>query len=209
MKTQATDNGAYVYIWFSPEWVPFYVGIGKTPSRWNPARARVKDRSQLCVNLVNKYGAENVRVQRFMRLNWDDACAMECSLIAHFRRIADGGTLANFTAGGEGVVAPRAEVTAAKRARMLDPNSVYWGYHNTLNTDPEIKKRRVEGIRAAQTKRAEKMSAPAALAQRKARVKATLTSPAYRAARLLWDTPEYREKLSIAKKQYWAAKRAA
>lgn len=205
---ETLDKKAYVYIWFSPDWVPFYVGIGKTASRWNPARAKPKDRSRLCMSFIEKYGAENVRVHRFFKLSWGEACAMERSLIAHFRRINDGGTLTNFTDGGEGVVNPSPEVVEAKRKRLMEPSHPMREYHKILNSDPEIKKRRVEGIRAAQGKRREKMSDPQALAKRKERLKATMNSEEFKARRALWDTPEYRAKLSATRKAYWDRKRA-
>ena len=75
------------------------------------------------------------------------------------------------------------------------------------NGDPEFDAKRIAGIQAAQPKRAEKMRDPVALAQRKERLKATLNSPEYKAKRALWDTPEYRKKLSDNKKQYWANKK--
>lgn len=206
MKTQ--DKTAYVYIWFTPDWTPFYVGIGKTSSRWNPERIKKKDRNSLCFATVQKHGVQNIRVHRFFKLSWDDACQMERSLIAHFKRVSDGGTLTNFTDGGEGVINPRPEIIKAKRERLLDPSNPMRMYHKILNSDPEIKKRRVEGIRAAQTQRREKMSDPTALAQRKARLKATMQSPEYLAKRAEWDTPEYRAKLSAARKEYWAKRKA-
>ena len=134
---------------------------------------------------------------------------MERSLIAHFKRISEGGTLTNFTDGGEGVLNPRSEVLRQKRERLMDPENPMREYHKILNSDPEIKKRRVEGIRSAQEKRREKMSDPAALAQRKARLKETMKSPEYKAKRAQWDMPgsEYRAKLSAARKAYWERKR--
>ena len=66
----------------------------------------------------------------------------------------------------------------------------------------------VAGIKAAQPERLAKMANPDALAQRKARLKATLNSEEYKAKRAQWDTPEYRKKLSDNKKAYWAGKRA-
>jgi hypothetical protein len=139
---------AYVYIWYRPDWAPFYVGIGKTPSRWNPCRAKDKDRNPLCMKIIRKHGAENIHVQSFRGLSWDEACAKEQSLIAHFGRISDGGLLANFTDGGEGVLAPRPEVLESKRARLLDPSNPMRRSHIKLNTDPEIKARRLESLRS-------------------------------------------------------------
>ena len=207
MKT--LDKTAYVYIWFSPDWVPFYVGIGKTPSRWNPARIKAKDRNSLCWRMVQKFGAENVRVQRFLKMDWDTACLMERSLIAHFGRLSFGGVLANFTDGGEGVQNPRPEILEAKRQRLLNPDNPMREYHKILNTDPDIKKRRVEGIRAAQVRRREKMADPEALAKRKDKLRETMATPEFKAKRAQWDTPEYRAKLSAAKREYWARKKAA
>ena len=82
-------------------------------------------------------------------------------------------------------------------------------YHKILNSDPEIKKKRIEGIRAAQDRRREKMSDPEALAQRKAKLKATMNSEEFKAKRAQWDTPEYRKKLSDARREYWAKRRAS
>tara|TARA_R110002126_G_scaffold84409_1_gene205142 strand:- start:43 stop:672 length:630 start_codon:yes stop_codon:yes gene_type:complete len=202
------DTNAYVYIWFSPDWIPFYVGMGKTPTRWNPLRIKKKDRNPLVFSMVAKFGADKVRVQRLTKLTWEDAQALECSLIAHFKRKSDGGPLVNFTDGGDGVSSPSPEVSEAKRQKLLDPKNPIREYHKILNTDPDIKKRRVEGIKAAQPKRAEKMRDPAALAQRKERLKATMNSPEYLTKRALWDTPEYRAKLSAAKTEYWAKRKA-
>jgi hypothetical protein len=206
MKT--LDTTAYVYIWFSPDWVPFYVGIGKTSGRWKPTCIKKKDRNTLCFRLVQKYGAENVKVQRFVKVSWEDACNLERSLIAHFGRLSNGGSLANFTDGGEGVCNPRKEVLEAKKQRLLDPNNPMRTFHKVLNTDPEIRKRRIEGIRAAQDRRRKKMSDPIALALRKERLKATMQSEEYKDKRAAFDTPEYRAKLSAARKAYWEQKKA-
>jgi hypothetical protein len=80
-----------------------------------------------------------------------------------------------------------------------------WGERNGI--DAEFDAKRISGIQAAQPKRAEKMRDPVALAQRKERLKATLNSPEYKAKRAIWDTPEYRAKLSENKKSYWATKK--
>lgn len=87
-----------------------------------------------------------------------------------------------------------------------NPAMVGWGARN--GKDPEFDAKRVAGIKAAQPKRREKMSDPAALAQRKARLKATLNSEEYKARRARWDSPEYRERLAEAKREYWRKKKA-
>ena len=93
------------------------------------------------------------------------------------------------------------------REKLLDPTNPMREYHKILNTDPDIRLKRTAGIRAAQPQRAAKMTDPIAIAQRKARVTATLNSPEYKAKRALFDTPEYRKKLSDGLKAAWAKKK--
>jgi hypothetical protein len=81
-----------------------------------------------------------------------------------------------------------------------------WGERN--GKDPEFDAKRIAGIRAAQGRRREKMSDPEALAKRKERLKATLNSEAYKAKRAQRDTPEYRAKLSAAKRAYWEKRKS-
>jgi hypothetical protein len=95
-----------------------------------------------------------------------------------------------------------------RRSDAVRNNPKMKGWSAFNGKDPEFDAKRIAGIRAAQGKRREKMSDPAALAQRKARLKATLSSPEYAAKRAAYDTPEYRAKLSAAKKAYWEKRRA-
>lgn len=100
------------------------------------------------------------------------------------------------------------EARQTKREQILrNPKMKGWGKRN--GKDHEFDTKRIAGIKAAQPKRAEKMRDPEALAQRKARLKATLNSEEYKAKRAKWDTPEYREKLAAAKREYWAKKKAS
>lgn len=177
---------AYVYIWFRPDWTPFYVGIGKTPSRWNPARAKDRDRNPLCMRIIRKYGAENIHVQRHTDLAWAEACAKEQALIAHFGRMEDGGLLANFTDGGEGAINPSAKVIAASRQRLLDPANPMRDTHRWLNTDPEIRNKRTEAIRT-----------PAVRAKHKKNADAR------------WSDPAKREALAKKMRDIWVARKAA
>ena len=94
------------------------------------------------------------------------------------------------------------------RANLLkNPAMKGWGELNGKNADFEAK--RLAGLKAAQEKIREKMADPEALAKRKAKLKETLNSAEFKAKRAQWDTPEYREKLSAAKREYWAKRKAA
>lgn len=177
---------AYVYIWFRPDWTPFYVGIGKTPSRWNPERAKDRDRNPLCIKIVRKYGAQNIRVQRHLGLSWVEACAKEQSLIAHFGRIDEGGLLANFTDGGEGAINPATHVVEASRARLLQPDNPMRETHVWLNTDPKIAKRRNESIRTPEVRAKHKKNADER-----------------------WSDPEKRDALAEKMRAIWAERKAA
>ena len=177
---------AYVYIWFRPDWTPFYVGIGKTPSRWNPQRTKDKDRNPLCMRIIRKYGAHNIRVQKHEGLSWEEACLKERSLIAHFGRIDEGGLLANFTDGGDGVTNPSKAVLEEKRRRLLDPNNPMRDAHVRLNSDPLIAQRRNESLRSKGLR-----------AKRK------------KAAEERWADPAKREALAEKMRQHWAEKKLA
>jgi hypothetical protein len=177
---------AYVYIWFRPDWTPFYVGIGKTPSRWNPARAKDKDRNPLCMKIIRKYGAQNIHVQKHTGLSWSAACAKEQSLIAHFGRIDEGGLLANFTDGGEGAVNPAKHVIEASRARLLDPKHPMRDTHVWLNNDPKILERRNEAIRSQEVRAKHKKNADER-----------------------WSDPVKRDALAEKMRVVWAERKAA
>jgi hypothetical protein len=97
--------------------------------------------------------------------------------------------------------------TRVAHAERLKANPEMKGWRERNGIDAEFDAKRIAGIQAAQPKRAEKMRDPVALAQRKERLKATLNSPEYKAKRAMWDTPEYRAKLSENKKAYWATKK--
>ncbi len=101
------------------------------------------------------------------------------------------------------------EADLERRANALKENPSMRGWGERNGKDAEFDAKRIEGIRAAQPKRAEKMTDPVALAQRKERLKATLNSPEYKAKRSMWDTPEYRARLSENKKAYWAKRKLA
>lgn len=181
----------YVYIWFKPDWSPFYVGIGKTRNRWNPTKATAKDRNDGCLKVINKYGAENIKVQRMFFDTWQDACNAERSLIACFGRVDAGGVLFNFTDGGEGNINPPVEEREAKRKRLLDPAHPMREYHKILNTDPAIRAKRTAALQSSDVR---------------SRISAALNNPEKKAVRLAKlrstiDSPEYQTNLDARRKQ--------
>lgn len=99
-----------------------------------------------------------------------------------------------------------ADLAARAAAVIANPAMKPWGERN--GKDAEFDAKRIAGIQAAQPARAEKMSDPVALAQRKARLTATLNSPEHKARREAQNTPEYRAAASAQKKEYWAKKKA-
>jgi hypothetical protein len=102
-------------------------------------------------------------------------------------------------------ISPELRAKMSERTKN-NPAMKSWGERN--GKDPEFEAKRIAGLAASQPKRLAKMADPDALAQRKARLKATLNSEEYKAKRAQWDTPEYRKKLSDNKKAYWAGKKA-
>jgi hypothetical protein len=96
-----------------------------------------------------------------------------------------------------------------KMRDAIKRNSAMKGWGERNGVDAKFEEKRLNGIRAAQPKRREKMSDPAALEQRRARLKETMNSDEFKAKRAEWDTPEYRAKLSEARRKYWADKKAA
>lgn len=97
----------------------------------------------------------------------------------------------------------------AKRAEAVRSNPAMKKWSERNGKDPEFEAKRLAGLRAAQPKRLAKMADPEALAQRKAKLKATMSSPEYQEKRKQWDTPEYRAKLAAAKKAYWEKRKLA
>jgi plasmid maintenance system killer protein len=108
------------------------------------------------------------------------------SLIAHFGRIEDGGLLANFTDGGEGVVNPSADVISASRARLMNPSNPMRTAHIRLNSDPEIAQRRTESLRSQEVREKHRKNAGKH-----------------------WSDPAKREALAGKMRAVWAEKKAA
>lgn len=107
-----------------------------------------------------------------------------------------------------GIIKNFSAETRLTHATRLKANPAMKGWSERNGLMDEFNAKRIAGIQAAQPRRAAKMRDPVALAQRKARLSETLTSPEYKAKRALWDTPEFRQRQSDNKKAYWAAKKA-
>lgn len=227
----------FVYIWKAPDGTPFYVGMGGTLGRANPKSKQHRNKG--CLQKLKEIGADAVIVEIRTLPTEEAAKSLEQQLIAQYGRIRDGGTLTNISGGGEfhrvsqttkekltalwedpdhrakvlssrvGVKRALPESTKQILRNNLANNDAMKSWSERNGKDPEFDAKRIAGIRAAQNRRKEKMSDPAALAQRKERLKATFASPEYKAKRAAFDTPEYRGKLAAAKKEYWAKRKAA
>lgn len=164
------------------------------PAHSPEARAKQRKRMQ-DPDVKEKFSGENnpakkPEVRAKLKAKWSDPAFKEAM------KIARTGVKRNLSE----------EYKQALRDRISNnPNMKSWSDLN--GKDPDFDGKRIAGIRAAQDKRREKMTDPEALAQRKERLKATMNSEEFKAKRSQWDTPEYRAKLSAAKKAYWDRKR--
>jgi len=109
----------------------FYIGIGKK-NRPN----QKQNRNEFWKNIANKHG---YTVDILMEnLPWKIACELEIDLIKYYGRIDMGtGTLANMTAGGNGMqqLSPKSREKISKKAkeRLLDPTKHgMYGKHHTI-----------------------------------------------------------------------------
>ena len=82
-----TGFNYYVYIYYSEEWVPYYVGKG--------VGRRCFERREIPI-------PDKEHIHRFNFFTEQEAFDTEIQLIAHFGRVCDGGTLMNKTIGGPG-----------------------------------------------------------------------------------------------------------
>lgn len=228
----------FVYVWKDPAGIPFYVGMGQNVRRPSPksighrnkiCALRVQELGADNV-VIELHTVPDVIAAKVLE---------QSLIARYGRIVDGSGTLTNISMGGEfheTTAATKARLKAlwaneTHRGKTIEaktgktralqestkellrknltanPNMRGWGERN--GKDAEFDAKRIEGIRAAQPKRAEKMRDPVALAQRKERLKATLNSPEYKAKRALWDTPEHRAKIAAAKREYWAKKKAA
>jgi hypothetical protein len=105
----------------------FYIGIGKDEDNYKRSKSDLQ-RNNFWKNIVNKteYSIDIVRDN----LTWEQACAFEIELIAHYgRRDMGTGTLVNLTNGGEGCVGKickpetRAKISASNIGKIQSQES--------------------------------------------------------------------------------------
>lgn len=125
----------HIYIWKTPDGIPFYVGFTKNQRRTNPLNAG--GRNWLCKQKLAEVGAEKVIIELRPVTSIEEGTALECKLIAEIGRIQTGtGPLTNLTPGGEGSQAPTPEHREKLRQAMLDPN------HPIRSEESRAKKRK-------------------------------------------------------------------
>ncbi len=223
----------YVYIWYKPDGTPFYVGIGCTALRWNPARSW-GTRNAFCKATIKKYGTENILFSVFGVASVFSARRYERTLIARLGR-ADtrSGTLTNLTDGGEGtfnlsevskkVLRDKWDANPERKKRLSDQSKAE---ANVLRAklraaDPKDSfakngreqccKINADPVLTEKRKNAlrsarEKISAGViASAEKRA---ATMRTPEVQAKMKKPKTEEHKRKVSEAKKLWWAKKRA-
>lgn len=118
---------------------PFYIGIGR-----NLRRAyRTDDRNDIWNKIVakTKYDVEIL----FDDLTWEDACEKEKEFISIYRRIKDGGILANITFGGEGGAYEKSKEHRVKISNTL--KNVLKEGHNKGDKNPMFGKTHNEDAR--------------------------------------------------------------
>ena len=226
----------YVYVWKDAQHIPFYVGMGQTLRRANPKNKGHRNKLCIQRMFEVGVDAIIIEIHTVANPEAAKTLERQL-IAQYGRLADGTGPLTNISKGGEyHAAAPetvlklralwedathRAKISAGtsnlrrslpastlqtlRKNIAVNPAMKGWGERN--GKDPGFDRKRIEGIKAAQPKRAEKMRDPTALAQRKERLKATLNSEEYKAKRAQFDTPEYREKLSAAKREYWAKKR--
>lgn len=166
------------------------------PSRSSAARekqrSRMKDPDVIARFLGDNNPAKQSKVRAKLKEKWADPEYRERQRVAR-----------------TGVTKTLSEATKAVLRENLTNNPAMTGWGARNGKDPEFDAKRIAGIRAAQDRRREKMADPEALAKRKAKLRETMATPEFKAKRAERNTPEYRAKLSAARREYWARKKAA
>lgn len=128
----------YGYIHCKPDGTPFYVGKG------DEARVSSKKRyhNKHHMNILKKYGDENILVGKMECSTEEFAFDLECGLIKRLRKM--GANIVNLTDGGDGAKgAVRSPETRAKMAAGKIGNQ--WNVGRKYSLETKIKKSRSKG----------------------------------------------------------------
>jgi hypothetical protein len=162
----------------------------RSPEARERQKARMRDTDVKVLFIGDANPAKRPEVRAKIKAKWTDPAYREAMSTRKVR----------------GPVTSEEEKNRLRKQIAENPKMKSWAELNGKN--PEFEAKRIAGLRASQDRRLAKMSDPVALAKRKARLKETMNSEKYKAKRAEWDTPEYRAKLSAARKAYWDNKRA-
>lgn len=138
----------------------------RSPEARSRQRARMRDQDVREKFLGEKNPAKRPEVREKLLARWADPEYREK------QRSARTGLSRNLS---------EATKQALRENLAKNPAMKGWGERN--GKDPAFDAKRIEGIRAAQDRRRKKMSDPEALAQRKAKLKATMNSEEFKAKR--------------------------
>jgi hypothetical protein len=175
----------YVYVWKKPGNIPFYVGIGRTATRWNPVYART--RNPHCHRTVSQIGTSNVIIELIDGLSKESACRIEQTLIWYYGRADLGiGPLTNMTDGGDGTQnvsneSKKRMSNSAKKHSNYRADKIKGGKNPMRN--PEIYAHAVTRMNAPETiAKYSGNNNPAKRPEVRAKIKAKWAEPEYKAA---------------------------
>lgn len=132
----------YVYVYKRPDGVPFYVGKGVLRRVYSLSPSR---RTKHFMNVVAKYGRDNILLEYLKCGSEEEAFAWEVRLIEAYRR--ESVNLINITNGGEGVSGRKAT------PRMRENLAKWQGAYASLSED--AKQRILDGLARGRAKNAE------------------------------------------------------
>lgn len=173
----------FVYIWKSPDGIPFYVGCTNSARRTNPNNS--PKRNWLCTKKLDEIGRSHVVVE----LRFVDSIVLgqelERKLIEEYGRIQTGtGTLTNLMPGGEGVAPMSEENRRKRREAFLSPD-------NPIRS-PEAIEKRNSAIRA-------RMNAPEVKLAMMGDANPARQPEARKKLKNIWQDPEYQSRQKAAR----------
>lgn len=111
----------YIYVIFDLNGVPRYVGKG-SGNRWNNHFDSTCQNPHLrnIIKQANRLGKQLPRFKLRHNMTLDEAVEFEIALISLIGREVDGGTLVNFTLGGDGLVNPSPKTRDKMRRKRIE-----------------------------------------------------------------------------------------